>query len=126
MNEPFGIDLIGCARCHGDGHPGLLFHPLTFPIELAGEPPLTHWAMCPSFKEPILMRIETNAKEGTTLTPKQEAWMCTVWESHPGKQIIRALQRELDDLRRMHLQEPWPRSEAEAFIARTAHRDFSS
>lgn len=54
------VDLHGCARCHGDGHTGLTFKPLTHPME--AEPGVeaytfTHWAMCPSNGEPILMRI---------------------------------------------------------------------
>lgn len=56
MAEAFTMDLVGCARCHGDGHPGLRFEPLTFPVEmgLPGAAVMTHWAPCPTNGEPIL------------------------------------------------------------------------
>lgn len=55
--KPTTIDLVGCARCHGDGHPNLTFQPLTFPIEMdSGEAPMTHWAPCPTNGEPITLR----------------------------------------------------------------------
>lgn len=60
MSDEITIDQRGCARCDGDGHPGITFKRLTRPIEL--EPgvkayTLTHWAMCPTTGEPILMRF---------------------------------------------------------------------
>ncbi len=56
---PVTVDLVGCARCRGDGHPGLEFLPLAYPVELEGdEPDLTHWAPCPTNGEPILLRVE--------------------------------------------------------------------
>jgi hypothetical protein len=48
------FDLVGCARCHGDGHPGLTFAKLRYPVE-SSDPPLTHWALCPANGEPILL-----------------------------------------------------------------------
>jgi len=81
------IDIVGCARCDGDGHKQLTFKKLTFPVEtvmselelsdldrqIADDPrhpcsstlkqlelasiPFTHWATCPTNGEPILMRI---------------------------------------------------------------------
>ena len=54
-----------------------------------------------------------------------QAWLRVTPETDPGKQIVRALQREIDDLRRMHLQEPFPRSDSERYIYGVAHRDFS-
>jgi len=54
--EPIMIDLVGCARCDGEGHPGLTFRPLTFPLEQEGAEPLTHWASCPTNGEPILLK----------------------------------------------------------------------
>ena len=51
--EAFAMDLVGCARCGGDGHPDLLFHPYTHPVECE-EIEFTHWAICPTLKEPIL------------------------------------------------------------------------
>lgn len=56
--EAFTSDLVGCARCHGDGHPALRWEPLTHPVpsDVEGDPPWTHWAPCPTNGEPILMR----------------------------------------------------------------------
>ncbi len=59
---------------------------------------------------------------------KQEeirAWLRATPETDPGKQIVRALQREIDDLRRMYLQESRPPTDAERYIRCVAHRDFS-
>jgi hypothetical protein len=58
------VDVKGCARCHGDGHPGLVFRPLTYPVDVADDvAPLTHWALCPTTVEPILLRIEAVSAE---------------------------------------------------------------
>lgn len=47
------FDLVGCARCDGDGHPNLTFKKFKLP---AGEnDEWTHWATCPTTGEPILM-----------------------------------------------------------------------
>lgn len=47
------IDLVGCARCDGDGHRNLTFKKFMLP---AGEDDeWTHWATCPMTGEPILM-----------------------------------------------------------------------
>jgi hypothetical protein len=55
--EPITVDIHGCARCHGDGHPGLEFKPLTHPVpsDLGA---LTHWASCPTNGEPIFLGAE--------------------------------------------------------------------
>jgi hypothetical protein len=53
-------DIVGCARCHGEGHDGLRFRPLTHPLELDAEAPLTHWAPCPANGEPILLRVTSS------------------------------------------------------------------
>jgi hypothetical protein len=45
------IDIIGCARCHGPGHEGLVFKRLTYPCR-----DLTFWAPCPTNGEPIMLR----------------------------------------------------------------------
>lgn len=51
----------GCARCHGDGHDGLIFEPLTYPLEMEdGEPALTHWCPCPSNGQPILLSMSSD------------------------------------------------------------------
>lgn len=50
------LDLIGCARCHGDGHERLVFKELTHPVTFPGVDGVvaTHWALCPTTNEPIL------------------------------------------------------------------------
>ena len=48
--KPFIMDLIGCARCEGEGHEQIAFQPFTRPVEDYW----THWAMCPALHEPIL------------------------------------------------------------------------
>ncbi len=53
IEEAFTTDLVGCARCHGDGHPGIEFKLLTFPVEIESTT-MTHWAPCPTNGEPIL------------------------------------------------------------------------
>lgn len=61
--------IVGCARCHGDGHDDLLFNPFTYPVKAGRvERPdksividleATHWALCPTNGEPILMAFTT-------------------------------------------------------------------
>jgi hypothetical protein len=55
----FVQDIVGCARCHGDGHKGLKFRKLTHPVEVLNGaewvPGPTHWATCPTNGEPILL-----------------------------------------------------------------------
>jgi hypothetical protein len=53
------LDLEGCARCHGEKHNNLEFKKLTNPM-VVGDVTITHWAMCPSINEPILLQITTN------------------------------------------------------------------
>lgn len=50
------VTTVGCARCWGDGHSELLFNELTHPIEDSNGN-FTHWALCPTTNEPILMRV---------------------------------------------------------------------
>jgi hypothetical protein len=64
LPEPIKTSIKGCARCHGDGHEGLTFKPLTFPLELEdGEPPMTHWCPCPRNGEPIMLCIRQTEGE---------------------------------------------------------------
>ena len=56
----YTVDLVGCARCHGEGHRQLIFERLTYPIQAWDEQlkrvvQVTHWALCPTNDEPILM-----------------------------------------------------------------------
>lgn len=53
--ETYVTDLVGCARCHGDGHESIAFTPLAHPVETDGVVTATHWAPCPTTHEPILM-----------------------------------------------------------------------
>lgn len=54
MSEPLIIDLNGCARCLGEGHPGLEFRVFTHPADTTRGIVFTHWALCPVNGEPIL------------------------------------------------------------------------
>lgn len=53
MTKPYVVDIVGCARCGKD-------HPIEFrefshsPISI-GDVLITHWGMCPSLDEPILL-----------------------------------------------------------------------
>jgi hypothetical protein len=50
------VDLKGCARCDGDGHPNLTFKRFVRPVD-AVKPDFTHWASCPTNGDPILMQV---------------------------------------------------------------------
>lgn len=54
------VDIIGCARCHGDGHKGLSFKPLTHPVTENDRTLFTHWTTCPTTYEPILMSVDVD------------------------------------------------------------------
>jgi hypothetical protein len=57
------IDVVGCARCWGDGHKQLEFHRLTHPLVI-NDVELSHWAPCPTNGEPILLAfVEKPAEE---------------------------------------------------------------
>lgn len=56
-SEPITMDQVGCARCGGDGHPNTTYMPFTHPIELPDGDRMTHWAMCPTVNEPIMLLI---------------------------------------------------------------------
>lgn len=51
-------DQVGCARCDGDGHPGMEYLKLQRPI-VVGEYEFSHWAPCPTTGEPILLLIHS-------------------------------------------------------------------
>jgi hypothetical protein len=61
------VDLQGCARC-GAAHPGLYFAPLTRQIPEPGGEPFTHFALCPTNAEPVLMR-STDVPTATDAAP---------------------------------------------------------
>jgi hypothetical protein len=52
---PVAMDLHGCARCRGEGHKALVFLPLEHPVEVDDVEVFSHWAICPTNGEPILM-----------------------------------------------------------------------
>lgn len=52
--------IVGCARCHGEGHEDLEFEELMHPVKVyagvkIGLVDATHWAACPTNGQPILM-----------------------------------------------------------------------
>jgi len=47
-------DVSNCARC-GEDHEKVWFKKLQCPIIIMGESALTHWAMCPTLQEPIVL-----------------------------------------------------------------------
>lgn len=58
--------LTGCARC-GETHVHLTFKPFTHPpkqtkVISADNPVYTHFCMCPTMQEPILMWEEEDGK----------------------------------------------------------------
>ena len=54
MAEARRVRMRGCARCQGEGHE-LTFIPFTRPVKTGGLT-FTHWAICPTLNEPILLR----------------------------------------------------------------------
>lgn len=57
IGKPFVGSIVGCARCDGEGHTDLEWKPFTFPIEYENDEGFvaTHWCLCPTNGEPILM-----------------------------------------------------------------------
>ncbi len=70
--EEVTVDLRGCARCHGEGHPQLTFRKLTFPFEPDVGDEYTHWAPCPANGEPILMIIKSRDEIQTSVSQPVE------------------------------------------------------
>ncbi len=56
--KPFHMSIVGCARCHGEGHEDVWWQPLTHPMSTSTDVLFTHWAPCPTNGEPILMRTD--------------------------------------------------------------------
>ena len=51
-------DQRGCARCGASEHPSLSYYPLAEPVQLPNsEEVWTHWALCPTTGEPIILTI---------------------------------------------------------------------
>lgn len=55
MLQPFVSSITGCARCDGDGHADVAWRPLAHPVVDSDGTEWTHWALCPTNGEPILM-----------------------------------------------------------------------
>jgi len=57
LDNSLVIDMQGCSRCNGEGHPQQLFLKLINPIpNEAGDAPLyEYWSICPTTNEPILL-----------------------------------------------------------------------
>jgi hypothetical protein len=55
VGEEFTCSIVGCARCHGEGHEDVVWQPLTHPFEMPDGDVMTHWAPCPTNGQPILM-----------------------------------------------------------------------
>ena len=53
------VSVKRCARCGGD-HDNMVFKRLAKPVDMDGM--CTHWVMCPTNQEPILM--ETHITDG--------------------------------------------------------------
>jgi hypothetical protein len=61
MSQPcIKTNITECARCAND-HEGLVFEPFHYPVE-----DWTYWAMCPTVKQPILLKIETTSEPEET------------------------------------------------------------
>lgn len=60
---PAPSNILGCARCGGEHL--VRFKPFRVPMQV-GEATLTHWGLCPTTREPILMRfVEAPPEEET-------------------------------------------------------------
>lgn len=64
--------LVGCARCHGEGHDDITFKPLKHPVSQDGKVRYTHWAPCPTTGEPILMLTSTQPESAPDPRPLDE------------------------------------------------------
>lgn len=53
------VTVTACARCEGD-HRRLEFRAFVRPIEEDHGEPWTHWAMCPTTAEPLLLRARAS------------------------------------------------------------------
>lgn len=51
-------NVINCPRC-GANHTRLIAHSLTQPVYADGTI-YTHWTMCPSYGEPLFLRLDTS------------------------------------------------------------------
>ncbi len=49
--------ITNCTRC-GESHDLIIFEKLAKPMPVGPEPDRTHWAMCPTTEQPIIMRVE--------------------------------------------------------------------
>lgn len=60
------LSIVGCARCHGDGHADLRFESLDHPVEAGMDKEgdlivFEWWAPCPTNGQPILLAVKETA-----------------------------------------------------------------
>jgi hypothetical protein len=60
---PITVRVLQCARCGGD-HAEVEFHPLTNPPE-----DVSHFGMCPTSDEPILLKFTEAPESGSNADP---------------------------------------------------------
>ena len=59
--KTFVTNVIGCARC-GKTHKNLKFKLMKRPICSVGRKPYTHWAMCRTYRDPIILTMRARGK----------------------------------------------------------------
>ena len=59
--KTFVTNVIGCARC-GKTHKKLKFKLIKRPICSVGRKPYTHWAMCRTYRDPIILTMRARGK----------------------------------------------------------------
>lgn len=71
-------NLVGCARCHGPGHEGLVFAQLHHPFVGDDAIAYTHWAPCPTNGQPIMLRMFEAPPP--SLNREEQAELADAWE----------------------------------------------
>jgi hypothetical protein len=59
LPEALKVDVHGCARC-GEDHKDMDFRAFRSPIFDSDGSVWTHWAICPNFDEPVLLKQVTS------------------------------------------------------------------
>lgn len=56
--------IVGCARCHGEGHKDLVFTRFSYPLTSSkGALIATHWASCPTNGEPVMLAYMRKSRD---------------------------------------------------------------
>lgn len=92
MSATIDQDARPCPRC-GEDHGTLTFRQLARAITDRCDPPLTHWAPCPSTDEPILARAITSTSISVATVPVVTLRVDEV----TGRRIRRAIEGEGGD-----------------------------